>query len=242
VQEDLESGSFVDRYKASGFKAYNFKLPRRYDDSIVAKVFRVSVMDDFVLDELGVDIGGLAILDVGCATGRLLDRLAANGARRLAGSDLAPQILDVARSKLALRGADVKLECADAETSLPWPSHSFSVVTLTGVLHHFFIPHAALSEISRVLRPGGRLIIVDPCFFFPVREFFNLCLKVHPHEGDYHFYTPLRARKMLVDMGWQVDRCERLNWCFYGIVAVRGQTTLPNSPLLRTAPGSGEGE
>lgn len=221
----------IDRYKASSFKAYNFKLPRRYDNSILVKLFRVSVMDEFVLDELGVEIGSLALLDIGCATGRLLDFLAANGARRLAGSDIAPQILEVARSKLAERGAVTEFRCADAENSLPWPSRDFDVVTLTGVLHHFFAPLKALSEIWRVLRPGGRLIVVDPCFFPPIREFFNLCLRVHPHEGDYHFYTPEQTKKMLVDMGWDVTRCERLNWCFFGIVAVYNKSTPPNQVL-----------
>ncbi len=227
MQQEAGSRKFDDRYKVSSFKAYNFKLPQRYDDSLAVKLFRVSVMDDFVLDELGSDIGPLAILDVGCATGRLLDRLASNGARRLSGSDLAPQILEVARAKLAHHGTDVELRCADTETSLPWPSRNFDVVTLTGVLHHFFRPRAALAEIWRVLRPGGRFILVDACFFPPMREFFNLCLRVHPHKGDFHFYTPQRTRTMLIDMGWDVARCERLSWCFYGIVAQQQSDRAP---------------
>ena len=100
------------------------------------------------------------------------------------GQAVLDRILDVAREKLGVRRVDVELKCADAEDALPWPSHHFDVVTLTGVLHHFFKPQAALKEAIRVLRPGGRLIMVDPCFFPPIREFFNLCLKVHPHAGD----------------------------------------------------------
>jgi SAM-dependent methyltransferase len=228
MQQHLENEKSTDRYKASSFKAYNFELPQHYDNSMAVKFFRVSVMDDFVLDELRFQIGNLAILDVGCATGRLLDRLASNGARKLAGSDLAPRILDVARSKLAGRGVDVDLRCADAEGSLPWSSSSFDVVTLTGVLHHFYRPEAALAEIFRVLCTGGRLVMVDPCWFPPIREFVNLCLRVHPHQGDYHFYTSQQSKRMLVDMGCKVVRCERLNWFFYGIVAVKGKTTKPN--------------
>jgi len=228
MRQNLESKQFSDRYKASSFNAYNFKLPRRYDHSIAVKVFRVSVMDDFVLDELGDEIGRVNILDVGCATGRLLDSIAEKGGVRLAGFDLAPKIVDVARSKLAHRGVDVELKCADAEDSLPWPSHRFDVVTMTGVLHHFFNPHAALKEVIRVLRPGGRLIMVDPCFFTPMREFFNLCLRVHPHAGDYYFYTPQQTKALLSAMGWREIRCERLNWCFFGIVAVTGGTMSGN--------------
>lgn len=210
-----------DRYKASSFRAYNDKLPGRYDTSIAVRFFRPSTMDDFVLDALGQDVAASAILDVGCATGRLLERLAEAGARDLAGSDLAPRILDVARRKLARFDFECDLRSADAETSLPWPADTFDAVVLTGVVHHFCHPQDALREIGRVLLPGGKLIIADACFFPPVRELFNLCLRIHPHEGDYHFYTSIQLRRLLLACGWEVSRRERLNWWAFGIVAQR---------------------
>ena len=210
-----------DRYKASSFRAYNDKLPGRYDTSIAVRFFRPSTMDGFVLDALGQDVAASAILDVGCATGRLLERLAEAGARDLAGSDLAPRILDVARRKLARFDFECDLRSADAETSLPWPADTFDAVVLTGVVHHFCHPQDAIREIGRVLLPGGKLIIADACFFPPLRELFNLCLRVHPHEGDCYFHTGGQLRQMLSTHGWEVSRCERLNWWFFGIVARR---------------------
>jgi ubiquinone/menaquinone biosynthesis C-methylase UbiE len=210
-----------DRYKASSLRAYNEKLPDRYDTSIALRVLRPSIMDDFVLGALGPGLAGSAVLDVGCATGRLLERLAEAGARELAGSDLAPRILDVARRKLARFDVALDLRSADAETALPWPADSFDAVTLTGVVHHFRNPEAALGEIGRVLRPGGKLIIVDACFFPPVREFFNLCLRIHPHEGDCYFRTRTQLREMLLARGWHVTCCRRLNWWSFGMVACR---------------------
>jgi 2-polyprenyl-3-methyl-5-hydroxy-6-metoxy-1,4-benzoquinol methylase len=221
MDPNADSAERFDRYKASSYRAYNVKLPDRYDGGMALKVLRVSVMDDFVLDELGADPGGVRILDVGCATGRLLERLAAAGARRLAGSDLAPRIVDVARARLASRGVDADLRAADAESVLPWPGGSFDVVTMTGVLHHFLRPEAALAEIARVLRPGGRLIVSDACFFPPVRVIFNLALLVHPHEGDCHFYTAAQAVDLLSERGWAVMGSRRLNWWAYGVVGVR---------------------
>lgn len=209
-----------NRYKASSFRAYNVKLPGRYDTAIATRLLRPSAMDDFVLDELGTEVPRLRILDVGCATGRLLDRLAANGAERLAGSDLAPRILKVARAKLGNRGVDADLRCADAESSLPWPSSTFDVVTLTGVLHHFVSPRKALAEIARVLRANGRLVLWDACFFSPARELMNGCLKLHPHEGDYRFHTPGQARDLLAESRWGLVCSRRLSWWSYGIVAV----------------------
>jgi len=208
-----------DRYKASSFRAYNEKLPERYDNSIAVRLLRLSRMDDFVLDMLGHDVASSSILDIGCATGRLLERLAEAGAQELAGSDLAPRILEVAHRRLTRFNIEPDLRVADAETLLPWAADTFDVVVLTGVVHHFCRPGSALLEIERVLRPSGTLIIADACFFPPVRELFNLCLRIHPHEGDYRFYTSNQLRRLLLACGWVVNRCQRLNWWSFGIMA-----------------------
>jgi hypothetical protein len=53
-----------------------------------------------------------------------------------------------------------------------------------------------------------------------VREIFNAGLRVHPHEGDCHFYTPRQAARLLNECGWDVTGLRRLNWWAYGAVAV----------------------
>lgn len=182
-------------------------------------------MDDFVLNVLGPDVRDYAILDVGCATGRLLERLARAGARKLAGADLAPRVLEVARTKLARLHVEADLQCADAETALPWPAGTFDVVTLTGVLHHFWRPEAALAEVRRVLQAEGKLVISDACFFPPLRELFNLCLRVHPHEGDCHFRTGVQVQRLLRAHGWEARCCHRISWWGFGLAAAPADFT-----------------
>ncbi|MBD3348991.1 MAG: methyltransferase domain-containing protein [Candidatus Eisenbacteria bacterium] len=209
----------MDRYKASSLRAYDGELAESYDRSFVVRLLDLTVMDDFVVLALGDSLAGSRILDVGCGTGRLLERLADSGTWQLAGSDLAQRMLDVADGKLRGLGIDVELRAADAESALPWPADSFDVVTNTGVLHHLYGLSAALAEMRRVLRPGGRLVVADPCFFTPVRELFNLLLRHHPRDGDFYFYTPAQMGRLLAEDGWRVMVCRRLNWWAFGAVA-----------------------
>lgn|GEM_PF-1502855 len=214
-----------DRYKMSSYQSYNFKMPSRYDTCFWQKFCHTADWDRVVVSELRPDTAGLRILDVGCATGRLLEQLAEAGATELFGIDLAPRILEVARVKLLRAGATAELRTADAEESLPWGGDFFDVVTLTGVLHHFFRPGDALGEVLRVLRPGGRLLVIDPCFFPPVRQLLNLALGVAPHDGDFRFYSQTEAAGLLAEHGFEIKQVRRLGlWAFLADAVKPGRT------------------
>jgi SAM-dependent methyltransferase len=84
------------------------------------------------------------------------------------GADISQDMIrltsDAARARL--KG----LVCADAD-HLPFADASFDVVNVRGALHHVNPIHRALSEMRRVLRPGGLAIISEPCDdFFLVRK------------------------------------------------------------------------
>ena len=212
-----------DRYKASSYRSYNFAMPASYDRCIWLRLCQVALWDRTMVRSLGSDLGSLRILDVGCATGRLLEQLAEAGATRLSGTDLAPRILEVAHNRLSETGIEVELKAADAEDRLPWERGSFDAVTLTGVLHHFFRPRDALAEILRVLHPGGRLLIIDPCYFPPLRQLINLALRIAPHAGDFHFYSPEEAVALLSASGFEVEPARRVGtWAFLAIARKPG--------------------
>ena len=222
-----------DRYKASSYRSYNFKMPLRYDTCIWMK--SAPLVDRTIVQELLPHIRSLRILDIGCATGRLLERLAEAGATQLFGVDLAPRILEVAAEKLSKTGTLVDLRTADAEDCLPWDDESFDAVTLTGVLHHFFRPKDALAEVRRVLSPAGRVLIIDPCFFPPVRQILNAALHVAPHDGDCHFYSATEAAGLLVDLGFEVRRTRRVGlWGAFLAVGLKPSSVGPESGSLIT--------
>jgi SAM-dependent methyltransferase len=96
------------------------------------------------------------ILDVGCGRGVLLSSLADYG-HEMHGMDV---------SETAVQGVDprVQVRVADCLTKCDYPSDHFDQVILWHVLEHLTSPRAILDEISRILKPGGQVIIAVPNF------------------------------------------------------------------------------
>ena len=98
-------------------------------------------------------------LDVGCGTGFLALQLAGLG-HRVVGVDGAEAMLTVARAKASQAGLAIDFQLADAAV-LPFAAASFDLVIERHVLWTLLDPAAALADWGRVLRPGGRLILID---------------------------------------------------------------------------------
>lgn len=100
------------------------------------------------------------LVDVGTGTGRMIE-LFGRGAEQALGVDRSPEMLRLARAKLAEAGLDsVELRQGDMY-SLPLASASADTVIIHQVLHYAQNPAAAVAEAARLLSPGGRLLIVD---------------------------------------------------------------------------------
>jgi len=204
-----------DRYKRSSYRAYNWKMPPIYDSCIWMKLGKIDLLDETVLREISSDDFSIRILDVGCATGRLLYKLAKHGYTNLSGVDLAPRIIEVARKKLSNFKVNLNLKTADSEDNLPWPGNSFDIITLTGVIHHFYRLNDALKEAYRVLDKQGKLIIWDPWFPIIIRQIVNSWLYFFPHDGDFRFYTPKRVENALTEIGLKNTQYHRIGiWTY----------------------------
>lgn len=104
--------------------------------------------------------GAEEVLDVGTATGNTVFALAPHVARVI-GIDLTPEMLAEATRQAAARGvANASFQEGDAE-QLPFAQASFDVVTCRIAAHHFPDVARFCAEAYRVLKPGGRLVIVD---------------------------------------------------------------------------------
>jgi len=105
-------------------------------------------------------------LDIGTGTGRILELLAGQVERGV-GIDQSPEMLALARSQLERANLKhVHVRKGDMY-SMPVENDSFDLTALHLVLHYSFEPGLVIAEAARVLKPGGKLIIVD---FAPHQE------------------------------------------------------------------------
>jgi ubiquinone/menaquinone biosynthesis C-methylase UbiE/Fe2+ or Zn2+ uptake regulation protein len=155
-----------DRERLTGIKREHAELARRYfaenaadwDTTRALHVAEGEVERAMrsALGERRVD----SFLDLGTGTGRLLE-LFAPIYRRGIGIDASADMLAVARANLDRAGiANAQVRMGDIY-HLPFPRDSFDVITVHQVMHYLDDPERALAEAARVLRPGGRLLIVD---------------------------------------------------------------------------------
>lgn len=102
--------------------------------------------------------GGKQVLDIGCGVGNDLSRFARGGAI-VTGIDLAPHSIALARRNFAQRGLAGRFEVMNGE-AMTFGDASFDVVYCHTVLHFTPDPKAMIDEAHRVLRPGGKAILM----------------------------------------------------------------------------------
>lgn len=100
---------------------------------------------------------GQDLLEIGFGMGTDLMQFARGGAH-VSGIDLSPAHLEITSRRFELAGYPADLRLADGE-SMPFDDHSFDAVYSFGVIHHTDNPAQVVSEIHRILRPGGRAIL-----------------------------------------------------------------------------------
>ena len=113
--------------------------------------------------QVAAPASGEAVLDVGCGPGTLVLELKARvGDGAVYGIDASPEMIDLARSKARQRRADVDFRVAAIE-DLPFADETFHLVTSSLMLHHLpdDLKERGQAEVRRVLKPGGRFVLVD---------------------------------------------------------------------------------
>lgn len=180
--------------------------------------------------------GARAALDVGCGTGLLLERIArAWPGLRLAGVDLSPGMLAAARRRLGSRAALV----AGTADRLPFPDDGFDLAVSTSALHHWHDPVAAIAEIRRVLRPGGRATITDWCADRWLDRLRDRLLR-RTESAHHRSFRSVELAALLADAGFGDVRIERWRIGFrWGMMTATAVAVAPGGsavPSSSTAP------
>jgi SAM-dependent methyltransferase len=142
----------------------------------------------------------LKILDAGCGTGLLLQKLSVFGQAQ--GVDISPEALKFCRLR------HVKAQRASL-TKLPFKDKTFDVVVSVDVLYHLQISSdlKALQELRRVLKPGGILIMR-----LPANKWLKLVHDRHVHTRQR--YTTDEVRQKLTTAGFKVRKVSYVNSLF----------------------------
>jgi ubiquinone/menaquinone biosynthesis C-methylase UbiE len=163
------------------------------------------------------------LLDLGCGTGAAV-RDAAPSVTRAVGFDLSPGMIAQAIDRAGAAGLDnVEFHTGDVSARLPFEDGAFTALVCTTAFHHFPEPRDTINEMSRVLAPGGRLVIADSNRRHPAVFALDLVLRVAQpsHAG---FRSPGQLMHDLCAAGFaSVSYCT-VRWRTYAFV--RGEKAL----------------
>ncbi|MGP0069971.1 MAG: class I SAM-dependent methyltransferase [Isosphaeraceae bacterium] len=175
----------------------------------------------------------LSVLDVGCGTGVFAARIrAAVPQSRVWGLDLVSAMLSQGRVRWRADPEHIAAVQGDSE-QLPFPAGAFDVVTCANSFHHYPHQDRAVTEMYRVLKPGGRLFLVDGCrdglwgWFI-----YDIC--VAGVEGDVLHASARRVRDLFVRAGF-VDATQRVHHGVAPFLLTEGVTRSRATPRLRSS-------
>ena len=157
-----------------------------------------------LLQRLGGRTPGARVLEIGCGRGVgteiIVERF---GARHVVAADLDPAMVHVARTRLIGQRPRVALTLGDAE-HIAAPDESFDAVFDFGIIHHIPNWRAAVAEVHRVLRPGGRFFFEEVTSHALARWSYRTFLE-HPDQDRFsetEFVDEVERQGLAVGDNW----------------------------------------
>jgi ubiquinone/menaquinone biosynthesis C-methylase UbiE len=152
------------------------------------------------------------ILDIACGTGVFEHLVVADSPQqRMFGIDISRRMLDVARHKCDAYPM-VAFQQARS-TALPFAFQRFDIVVSANSFHYFDDPVTTLREMRRVLKPGGKLVILDWCKDFLLCR---LCDRIlHAVDPAHkHCYSQTECHALIAENGFRLQAAHRIRFGF----------------------------
>lgn len=199
------TSDFLDRNKQFYRNDEEYDWVEATDHVIGLETFFHRLRQHTILSLLKKHAAGEPYLDAACGTGLFLRHLPPGST----GIDINPRNIEKAR----VHAPSAKLVVGDLE-SLPFPDASFSTILLTEILEHLPNPKIMLSEIWRVLQPGGVIIGSTPrhSMLWRLRMLSSTC----PGEPFHREFNRTELQDTLAGFGTTTIRLEHLgmSWIF----------------------------
>lgn len=155
---DFQRLSGVKESRASAAENYFNRQAESWDD-VRGQHYPTQDVEAALLKAVGAEPFGF-LVDLGTGTGRMLTLLS-DKVERAEGVDLSHKMLTIARSNLERAGvSNASVRHGDV-TAPPFDDGVADLVTIHQVLHYMDQPERVISEAARILKPGGRLLMVD---------------------------------------------------------------------------------
>lgn len=207
--ETLDSRDETERVRRLYDKAAN-----RYDRAIgLVEKFLLAGGRQWVCSQSRGDV-----LEIAVGTGRNLPYYPSNVS--LTGVDLSPDMLEIARHRAEELGRDVTLHVGDAQ-ALKFPDNHFDTVVSTLSLCTIPDERKAVAEVKRVLRPGGRFLMLEHVRSpsLPVRTAQRVLDPLFVRlQADHLLREPLQPLRA---EGFEIERAERSKWGIIERVSAR---------------------
>lgn len=158
-----------------------------------------------------------SLLDVGCGSGILIKFLLdANRGMKLFGLDITPKMVEVAKRKFS-NDPSVEITLGSA-VKMPYKDSSFDYVTCASSFHHHPDPVKSAKEMVRVLKPGGKLLILDMCIEGLLRKILFKVENVYHNEGKVFRLTNKEMHDLYKKVG--LKQIEQSTFLYFTLVTI----------------------
>lgn len=175
MTNDLQQADAIEQHSINQFTQW----AKNYDNPFTSITFQQT--NSKIVNLLNPKANS-SLLDVGCGSGILLNKLLSlHNNMKLFGLDITPKMVEVAKVKFN-NNPEVKITLGSA-IKMPYKDNSFDYVTCASSFHHHPDPAISIKEMVRVLKPGGKLLILDGCVDGTLRKFLSQLENFYHNEG-----------------------------------------------------------
>ena len=199
----------IKQYKKLA-KSYNFRFPSY-----------LKITTDKVAKIANITPGG-KVLDLGCGTGELLFKLVQKypATAELVGIDISEEMLKRAKSKLD-SFKTVSLHVGNVE-KIAYPDEYFDLIVSVGVMHYVRNPKSMITEALRVLKHGGRFLLIDMAEESMTTKISSVLRKI-TDPGAVQFYSLHSISELLTSQGFKIRSSELFQAGIFGLYLIEAE-------------------